>query len=46
MILTCGRHSNTIYIDVMARERHRVKLIGISNKAIHIPIIYFKEKHY
>ena len=30
----------------MGRERHRVKLIGISNKAFHIPTIYFKEKHY
>ena len=30
----------------MAREKPRVKLIGISNKAIHIPTIYFKEKPY
>ena len=45
-MLTCGWHAKTSYIDVMARERHRVKLIGISNKAIHNPIIYFKEKHY
>ena len=45
-MLTCGWPPKTTYIDVMARESHRVKLIGISNKAIHIPIIYFKEKHY
>ena len=45
-MLTYGWHPNTTYIDVTARERHRVKLIGISIKAIHIPIIYFKEKHY
>ena len=45
-MLTCGWNPNTTYIDVMARERHRVKLTGISNKAIHIPTIYFKEKHY
>ena len=37
----CGWHPNTTYIGVMARERHRVKLIGISNKAIHITTIYF-----
>ena len=42
----CGGHPNTTYIDIMARERHRLKLIGISNKAIRIPTIYFKEKHY
>ena len=46
MILTSGWHPNTTYIEVLARERHRVKLIGISNNAIHIPTIYFKEKHY
>ena len=45
-MVTCGWHPNTTYFDVMARERHRVKLIGISNKAILFPIIYFKEKHY
>ena len=42
----CGWHPNTTYIDVMARKRHRVKLIGTSNKAIPIPTIYNKEKHY
>ena len=46
MRLMCGWHPNTTYIDIMARERHRVKLIGISNKAIRIPTIYFKENHY
>ena len=46
MRLTLGWHPNTNYIDVMARERHRVKLIEISNKAIQIPTIYIKEKHY
>ena len=46
MILTRGWHPNTTYVDFMARERHRVKLIGISNKAIRIPTIYFKEKHF
>ena len=40
-MLTCDWSPNTTYIEVVARERHRVKLIGISNKAIHIPIIYF-----
>ena len=44
MVLTCGWSPNTTYIEVLARERHRVKLIGISNKAIHIPNIYFQEK--
>ena len=41
MMLTCGWSPNTTYIEVLARERHRVKLIGISNKAIHILTIYF-----
>ena len=41
MTLTFGWLPNTISIEVLARERHRVKLIGISNKAIHIPTIYF-----
>ena len=41
MMLTCVWHPNTTYIEVLARERHRVKLIGNSNKAIHIPTIYF-----
>ena len=40
-MLTCGWPPNTSYIEVLARERHRVKLIGISNKAIHILTIYF-----
>ena len=40
-MLTCEWPRNTTYIEVLARERHRVKLIGISNKAIHIPTIYF-----
>ena len=38
-MLTCGWPANTTYNEVLARERHRVKLIGISNKAIHIPNI-------
>ena len=41
MMLTCVWPPNTTYIEVLARERHRVKLIGNSNKAIHIPTIYF-----
>ena len=45
-MLTCDWPSNTNYIEVVARERHRVKLIGISNKAIRIPTIYFKEKQH
>ena len=40
-MLTCDWPPNTTYIEVLARERHRVKLIGISNKAFHIPTIYF-----
>ena len=40
-MLTCVWPPNTTYIEVLARERLRVKLIGISNKAIHIPTIYF-----
>ena len=40
-MLTCDWPPNTTYIEVVARERHRVKQIGISNKAIHIPITYF-----
>ena len=40
-MLTCDWPTNTTYIEVLARERHRVKLTGISNKAIHIPTIYF-----
>ena len=40
-MLTCGWPPNTTYIEVLARERNRVKLIGISNKAIHILTIYF-----
>ena len=40
-MLTCGWPPNTTYIEVLAREGHRVKLIGISNKAIHILTIYF-----
>ena len=40
-MLTCDWLPNTTYIEVLARERHRVKLIGISNKASHIPNIYF-----
>ena len=43
-MLTCGWPPNTTYIEVLARERYRVKLIGISNKAIHFPTIYFQEK--
>ena len=46
MISTCGWHPNTTYVDFMAKERHRVKLIGISSKAIRIPSTYFKEKHF
>ena len=40
-MLTCDWPPNTTYIDAVVRERHRVKLIGISNKAIHITTIYF-----
>ena len=40
-MLKCDWPPNTTQIEVLARERHRVKLIGISNKAIHIPSIYF-----
>ena len=40
-MLTCEWPPNTTCIEVVVRERHRVKLIGISNKAIHIPTIYF-----
>ena len=40
-MLTFGWPPNTTYIEVLARERHRVKLMGVSNKAIHIPTIYF-----
>ena len=40
-MLTFGWPPNTTYIEVLGRERHRVKLIGVSNKAIHIPTIYF-----
>ena len=40
-MLTCDWPPNTTYIEVMARERHRVKQKGISNKAIHIRTIYF-----
>ena len=40
-MLTCDWPLNTTYIEVVVRERHRVKLIGISNKAIHITTIYF-----
>ena len=43
-MLTCDWPANTAYIEVVVSERHRVKLIGISNKAIRIPTIYFKEK--
>ena len=40
-MLTCDWPPNTTYIEVVARERHRVKLIGNCNKAIHIETIYF-----
>ena len=40
-MLTCDWPPNTTFIEVLARERHRGKLIGISKKAIHIPTIYF-----
>ena len=40
-MLTCDWPPNTAFIGVLASERHRVKLIGISNKAIHITTIYF-----
>ena len=40
-MLTCDWPPNTTYIGVVVRERHRVKLIGISYKAIHITTIYF-----
>ena len=45
-MLTCDWPPNTNYIEVVARERHRVKLIGNSNKAIHIATIYFQEKQH
>ena len=41
MMLTFGSPPNTTYIGALARERHRVQLIGISDKATHIPTIYF-----
>ena len=41
MMLTRGWPPNTTYIEVLARERHGVKLTGISDKATHIPTIYF-----
>ena len=44
-MLKCGWPPNTIYFEVLARERHKVKLIGISNKAIHIPTIFFKKSN-
>ena len=40
-MLTCDCSRNTDYIEDVARERHRVKLIGNSNKAIHIATNYF-----
>ena len=40
-MLTCDRPPNTTYIEVVPIERHRVKQKGISNKAVHIPTIYF-----
>ena len=40
-MLTCDWTPNTTFIEVLARERQRVKLIGVSKKAIHIPTIYF-----
>ena len=40
-MLTCEWPPNITYVEVLARERHRVKLIGISSKAILIPTIYF-----
>ena len=40
-MLTCDCPPNTTFIEVLASERRRVKLIGISNKAIHITTIYF-----
>ena len=40
-MLTCDWSRNTTYIEIVARERHRVKLIGNSNKAIHIATNYF-----
>ena len=40
-MLTCDWPPNTTYIEVVASERHSVKQIGIINKAIHIPTIYF-----
>ena len=30
-MLACDWSPNTTYIEVVARERHRVKLIGVSN---------------
>ena len=41
MMLTFGWPPTTTYIGVLARERHGVKLIGISDNATHIPTIYF-----
>ena len=41
MMLTCGWPPNTTYIEGFGRKRHRVELIGVSKKAIHIPTIYF-----
>ena len=40
-MLTRDWSLNTTYIEVVARERHRVKLIGNSNKAIHVATICF-----
>ena len=40
-MFTCDWPPNTYYFEFVARERHRVKLIGNSNKAIHIATIYF-----
>ena len=42
-MLTCGWPPNTTYIEVWARERHRVKLIGISNKAIHSYYLFLRK---
>ena len=41
MMLTIGSPPNTTYNGALARERHKVQLIGISDKATHIPTIYF-----
>ena len=40
-MLTCDWPPNTTFLEVLARERQRVKLKGVSKKAIHIPTIYF-----